>query len=165
VARLVKQGLELGPGAYIASPVRIDPGFPWLVRIGEDATLGPGVEVIVHDASTKRALGYSRLRTVTVQARAYVGARSILLPGVTVGEGAVVGAGSVVREDVPPGAVVYGNPAEVRGSVAEHLERHRRRMSSGRLLPADGWTIDGGITPQAKAEMKALLATGPVYIE
>ncbi len=161
----MRRGLELGAGAYIAAPVRIDPGFPWLVSIGEGVTLGPGVEVIVHDASTKRALGYTRVRAVRIEAGAYIGARSIILPGVTVGAHAVVGAGSVVRRDVPPGSVVYGNPAEVQGSVKDLLDRHRERMDSGTLLPAAGWTIEGGITPQQKEQMKALLADGPVYVE
>ena len=165
VERLVQQGLELGAGAFIAKPVRIDPGFPWLVQIGEEATLGPGVEIIVHDASTKRTLGYSRLGPVSIGARAYIGARAVILPGTTVGKGAVVGAGSVVRGDVPANSVVYGNPAELRGSVAEHLEHHRLRMASATLLPAAGWTIPGGITRQRKQDMRALLAQGSVYIQ
>lgn len=163
--RLVAQGLELGTGAYIAKPILIDPGFPWLVRIGAEASLGPGVEIIVHDASTKRTLGYSRLRPVSIGAGAYVGSRAILLPGTTVGDGAVVGAGSVVRGDVPANAIAYGNPAEIKGTVTDHLERHRAWMASGTRLPAAGWTIPGGITAERMREMQAMLAEGPVYIE
>jgi maltose O-acetyltransferase len=45
----------------------------------------------------------------------WIGGGAIVLPGVTVGDDAVIGAGSVVTRDVPPGAVVVGNPAKVRG--------------------------------------------------
>lgn len=165
VNRLIVQGLELGAGAFVARTVRIDPGFPWLVRIGEGATLGPGVEIIVHDASTKRSLGYSRLGLVSIGAGAYIGARAVILPGATVGDGAVVGAGSVVRGNVPANSVVYGNPAELKGSVTDFLERHRLRMASATLLPAAGWTASTGPTPERMREMRALLANGPVYIE
>ncbi len=54
---------------------------------------------------------------VTIRDKAWVGARSILLKGVTVGEGAVVGAGSVVTRDVPDWTVVAGNPARVIRAV------------------------------------------------
>ncbi len=54
-----------------------------------------------------------------VRRLARIGANSTILPGVTIGEGALVGAGSVVVHDVPPGAVVAGNPAVVIKQVAE----------------------------------------------
>src|ERR1022692_3366992 len=43
----------------------------------------------------------------------WIGARAIILPGVTVGSGSIIGAGAVVSKDVPPGAVVVGNPARI----------------------------------------------------
>lgn len=52
-------------------------------------------------------------RPVRVESGAYLGAGSVVGPGVTVGAGAYVGEGAVVLADVPPGAVVFGNPAEV----------------------------------------------------
>jgi acetyltransferase-like isoleucine patch superfamily enzyme len=54
-----------------------------------------------------------------IRRRAKLGANSTLLPGVEIGENALVGAGSVVVKDVPPGAVVAGNPARVIGQVAD----------------------------------------------
>ena len=50
---------------------------------------------------------------ITIEDDAFIGARSIILKGVTIGKGAVVGAGSVVSKDVPPFAVVCGNPAKI----------------------------------------------------
>jgi len=55
---------------------------------------------------------------ITIGPRAFIGARAFILPGVTVGEGAVVGACSVVTRDVPAGAVVAGNPARPTRAAA-----------------------------------------------
>jgi len=88
------------------------------------------VRVLAHDASMKRRLGRTRVAPVAIGRRVYIGADAIVLPGVTIGDDAVVGAGSVVTHDVPPGAVVAGNPARRISSVAEHLERHRVRMAA-----------------------------------
>jgi acyl-[acyl carrier protein]--UDP-N-acetylglucosamine O-acyltransferase len=55
----------------------------------------------------------SRPEPVHIADGAYLGACSIVLPGVTIGERAYIGEGAVVTRDVPPGAVVYGNPARV----------------------------------------------------
>jgi acetyltransferase-like isoleucine patch superfamily enzyme len=55
----------------------------------------------------------------TIKKGAKIGANSTLLPGVVIGENALVGAGSVVVDDVPPGAVVVGNPARVIRQISE----------------------------------------------
>jgi acetyltransferase-like isoleucine patch superfamily enzyme len=55
----------------------------------------------------------------TIRKGAKIGANSTILPGVVVGENALVGAGSVVVRDVPDGAVVVGNPARVIGQIAD----------------------------------------------
>ena len=51
--------------------------------------------------------------------RASIGSGSVLLPGITIGEGALVGAGSVVTRDVPPYTIVCGNPAKICGNIKE----------------------------------------------
>lgn len=56
---------------------------------------------------------------ITIKKNAFIGARCIILKGVTIGEGAVVGAGSVVSKDVPPYTVVCGNPAKIVKTLNE----------------------------------------------
>lgn len=57
---------------------------------------------------------------VVIENDAWIGCMSIILKGVTIGEGAVVGAGSVVTKDVPPYTVVGGNPAKIIKEISEH---------------------------------------------
>lgn len=61
---------------------------------------------------------------VVIEDWAYVGAESLILPGVTIGEGALVAAGSVVTKSVPDNMVVAGNPAKVICSIKEYLEKN-----------------------------------------
>lgn len=56
---------------------------------------------------------------VTIGDKVFIGARAIILRGVTIGNGAVIGAGAVVAKDVPPMAIVAGNPAKVIGNVLD----------------------------------------------
>jgi maltose O-acetyltransferase len=135
---LLKRGLRLGRDVYLGPGTTIDPDFCFLVEIGDEATIAPGVRILAHDASTKRHCGYSRVGRVSIGRRCFVGAGSILLPGVTVGDDAIVGAGSVVRKDVPAGVMVTGNPAVLVGKTEDYVARHRelleRRPRFGREL-------------------------------
>ena len=87
-----------------------------VVTIGDSAALGHEVMIL----TTSHQLGPRAYRAghtfngpVTIEEGAWIGARSVLLPGVTVGAGAVVMAGSVVNKDVAPNTLVAGVPAEV----------------------------------------------------
>jgi len=82
------------------------------VTLGYDATLAPGI--VIRDSDMHAVDGGTVQRgAVEIGSGAWIGGRSIVLKGVTVGKNAVVGAGSVVTDDVPPETVVAGNPAEV----------------------------------------------------
>lgn len=90
------------------------------VRIGHSCFFGPGVHVYAAthplDAAL-RASGPEFGKAVRIGDRVWIGGRAVILPGVTIGDDAVIGAGSVVTRDVPRGAVVAGNPARVIRSV------------------------------------------------
>jgi acetyltransferase-like isoleucine patch superfamily enzyme len=97
---------------------------PYLVTVGDDVTISHEVDFITHDGGLRVVRdehpGAFHYGPITVEDGAFIGAHAVLLPGVTIGAGAVVGAGSVVTRDVPPRSVVAGVPAKVVKSVEEY---------------------------------------------
>ncbi|MEQ9261024.1 MAG: sugar O-acetyltransferase [Roseovarius sp.] len=84
------------------------------ITIGEGTLLGPGVQIYCpnhHKDRAQRRAGLERARPVSLGRDVWIGGGAILLPGVHIGDGAIVGAGSVVAHDVPEGGLVAGNPA------------------------------------------------------
>lgn len=80
--------------------------------IEDDVFLAPGV-MVANDPHPGCPLANGCMRGPTIKRGAQIGVNATLLPFVTIGEGALIGAGSVVTKDVPPHALVYGNPARV----------------------------------------------------
>lgn len=82
------------------------------ITIDDDAQIAANVQLISnnHDLENRMII---TCKPVHICRRAWIGAGSTILPGVTVGENSVVGAGSVVTKDVPPDTIVAGNPARV----------------------------------------------------
>ncbi|MCE2563791.1 sugar O-acetyltransferase [Komagataeibacter sp. FNDCF1] len=84
------------------------------VRIGDGTQIGPGVQILAANHPRDPALRQKMLesgRPVTIGRNVWIGGGAILLPGITVGDHAIIGAGSVVTRDVPSGVTVAGNPA------------------------------------------------------
>ncbi len=95
---------------------------PAEVTVGDHTMFGPGVQVYTatHPLSAaERRAGREGARPVRIGSDVWVGGGAIILPGVTVGDGAVIGAGSVVTKDVPAGALAAGNPARVIRELTE----------------------------------------------
>ena len=88
------------------------------LEIGNNVIVGPYVQIYTanHNYENAEFLPYDEkaiLKPVRIEDHVWIGGNVVIVPGVTIGEGAVVGAGSVVTKDVPPLAVVGGNPAEI----------------------------------------------------
>jgi maltose O-acetyltransferase len=86
------------------------------IRIGNHVMIGPYVQIYTpaHELqAAPRIAGWEVAKPITIADNVWIGGNAILLPGVTVSENAVVGAGAVVSRDVPPNTVVAGNPARV----------------------------------------------------
>jgi len=107
-------------GNRIGSRVRIHSGcFLEMVTIEDDVFVGPHA-VFTDDPHPMNCPRYRECKGGAIVRRlARIGANATILPGVVIGENALVGAGSVVVDDVPAGAVVVGSPARVIKSVAE----------------------------------------------
>lgn len=113
------EGLELSEGVQIAFRVGIfTHGSERSVRLlGRD---------FVHLPSSKR-IGYTR-GPVRIGEYSYLGSGSVVLPGICIGKGCLIGAGTVVTRDVPDYAIVTGVPGEVRGNTFD-LDRNLIEMN------------------------------------
>lgn len=86
------------------------------MRVGDDVFIGPNA-TFANDKYPRSKQYPAEFLPVVIGRGASIGAHATVLGGVTIGEGAMVGAGAVVTRDVPPGALVYGNPARPAGSA------------------------------------------------
>lgn len=111
----ISKRLSIAEGAVI-SP-RCIFGLDNTISIGRNVAIGPGVTLTT--ATHSIGFGSQRMnrvvdsKPIVIEDGAWIGLQSIVLAGVTIGHGAVVSAGSVVTQDVPPDALVQGNPAVV----------------------------------------------------
>jgi acetyltransferase-like isoleucine patch superfamily enzyme len=100
-------GMDIHKTAFFSLKVHLDRTHPRGIHIGPDSYVAFDVVVLSHDMT--RGL-YADTR---IGERCFIGARSVLLPGIAIGDGSIVAAGSVVTRDVPPGSIVAGNPARI----------------------------------------------------
>ena len=108
-------GLRIGHRSQLGHNARIDQH----VTIGDDVVMGPDVVIMTnHHAFENLDMpinqqGKLSIKPVVIGNDVWIGTRAIIMPGVYIGDQAVVGAGSVVTRDVPMKAIVGGNPARV----------------------------------------------------
>ncbi|MGA7194805.1 MAG: acyltransferase [Anaerolineales bacterium] len=118
----IQKGARIGKRVKVSSHSFICEG----VTIEDEVFIGHGV-MFINDKYPRATTGDGQLQTdadwvctpTLIKRRASIGSNVTILCGVTVGEGAIVGAGSVVTHDVPPGNVVAGNPAHVIRIIEE----------------------------------------------
>lgn len=110
----------LGRNTVINHGTLID-GRRHAVRIGANVSIGPEASVLTLGHDPQSPLFADHGGEVVIGDRAWIAYRAVVLPGVTIGEGAVVGAGCVVTADVPPFAIVAGNPARIVGQRNREL--------------------------------------------
>jgi maltose O-acetyltransferase len=108
-------GVAIGARSVINFGSLLD-GRRFPIKIGADVSIGPEAAILTLGHDPRSPEFADRGGPVTIGDRAWIGFRAIVLPGVSIGEGAVVGAGAVVTRDVPPFTIVAGNPARPIGS-------------------------------------------------
>jgi acetyltransferase-like isoleucine patch superfamily enzyme len=110
-----QRGVKIGKGVHWGTNVVIDNTFPNFVVIEDDVSVSGNDYFLAH---TKPLAYHSRctksfVAPIIVRKYAWIAVNVTILPGVEIGEGSIVSAGSVVNKDVPPFTVVQGNPAKV----------------------------------------------------
>lgn len=100
-------GMDIHPTARLSMSVKLDKTHPKGMHIGRETYVAFDAAILSHDMI--RAI----MTDTYIGARCFIGARSIIMPGVRIGDNCIVAAGAVVTRDVPPGSVVAGNPARI----------------------------------------------------
>lgn len=120
-----KMGCKVGKECFIGDYVRVDLGHADMITLEDHVSIAAGVRLLCHqrDFSDYKVgddymdLGYI-VKPIVLKKGCLVGMESFVMPGVTIGEGAVVGAGSLVTKDVPAWSVATGRPAKVVKEIA-----------------------------------------------
>lgn len=115
-----KMGCHVGKGCFIGDNVRIDTGHADMITLEDGVSIAGGTRLLCHQRDFKEyyvgsdynTLGYI-IKPIILKKGCLIGMESFVLPGVTVGEGAIVGAGSLVTKDIPAWTVATGRPAKV----------------------------------------------------
>lgn len=162
--QLKERGLKYGSNFQMSCECIIDPSFCHLIEIGDNVTLAPRVHILAHDASTKNFLNYTKIATVIIENNVFVGAGSIILPGVHIGKNCIIGAGSVISKNIPENSVVVGNPCRIISKTEQYLTKEKENMKKYHIFDETytSWSKDGkkkSVSEEKKVEMKKKLKT------
>ncbi len=123
---LKRLGCHVGKDVFVGDHVRVDTGHANLIYVGDHAHLTGGCRLLCHQRDLKNyrkgddaaKLPY-KLGEIHVGKGVMVGMETLIMPGVTIGDGAIVGAYSLVTKDIPAWTIATGRPAKVVKEIAE----------------------------------------------
>ena len=139
-----KMGCHVGEGCFIGDHVRIDQGHADMITLEDSVSVASGTRLLCHQRDFSdycvgddyMKLGYV-VKPIVLKKGCLIGMESFVMPGVTVGEGAIVGAGSLVTKDIPAWTVAAGRPARVIKNIPQRVETE---------------TVDGGGKSELRVE-------------
>lgn len=120
-----------GGHGFIHPSVAFDGNDFSLISIGKNTTISADVVFLTHDYSISKGLqmiGSTEsgrfLKPISIGKNCFVGMRTMILPGTTIGDNVIIGSAAVVKGNIPDGVIVVGNPAKIIGNTKEWAERH-----------------------------------------
>ena len=127
---LKKIGCHVGKGCFVGDNVRIDTGHSDMITLEDSVSIAGGTRLLCHQrdftdyfvGSDYMKLGYI-IKPIVLKKGCLIGMESFVMPGVTVGEGAIVGAGSLVTRDIPAWTIATGRPAKVVKEIPRREEK------------------------------------------
>jgi len=162
--KLISMGMKVGRNFSRLNGVILDPSHCWLIEIGNNVTIAPRVHILCHDASTKQFLNYTKIGRVTIGDNVFIGAESVVLPGVTIGSNVIIGANSTVTHDIPDNSVAVSSPARVICTLEDYLEKERKRMETAPCY-GEEYTLRKGVSMDMRMRQKRELDGKIGYID
>jgi acetyltransferase-like isoleucine patch superfamily enzyme len=151
-----RQGAVIGNGTRLL--VRQLSAEPFLIEIGDNTLVSFDVLFLTHDGghwvTEAEFPTANRFGRIKVGSRVFIGARAILMPGVTIGDNVVIGAGSIVTKDLPSGVVAAGVPTR----VLSRIEDYNAKVKAESLpLPPEFFPLGGCDRAVLRRELERLL--------
>lgn len=162
--KLVRMGMKVGRNFGRLNGVILDPSHCWLIEIGDNVTIAPRVHILCHDASTKSFLGYTKIGRVNIGDNVFIGAESVILPGVNIGNNVIIGANSTVVHHIPDNTVVAGSPAKIICTLEEYLDKEKKRMRNSPCY-GEEYTLRKNVSMAKKLKQKKELKDKIGYID
>jgi acetyltransferase-like isoleucine patch superfamily enzyme len=116
--------MKVGEKTAFALMVMPDTMFPEKITVGNNSVIGYNTTILAHEY----LINEYRLGEVIIGDEVLIGANSTILPGVTIGDGAIVSAGTLVHKDVPAGSFVGGNPMQLIYTQEEMKNREQQNI-------------------------------------
>ena len=131
---LRSEGVAIGKNCVINKDVNFGTE-PYLITIGDNVRVTTGVKLITHDGGlwVPRRLGLvderaDRFGRIIIGSNVNIGWNVLIMPGVTIGDNCIIGAGAVVTKDIPPNTVAVGVPARILETIDEYAEKNKQRL-------------------------------------
>jgi maltose O-acetyltransferase len=121
IAEFRQLGVRIGDNVALWN-VSVDPIYPELITIGNNVTITNTV-ILTHDDSPVLCVHKRRVAPVNIGSNVFIGWNSLLMPGVTIGDNTIIGAGSVVTKNIPAGSIAVGIPAKIIKTYEEYANR------------------------------------------
>lgn len=148
----VKNGMKVGKNCSGLLGCTIDYTHSWLIEIGNDVVFAPQVYLLAHDTSTKKSLGYTRIGKLKIEDNCFIGARCLIMPGVTIGKNSIIGSGSIVTKSIPENVVAAGNPAKIICTLQEYEAKCKEKFQNSPVFEKE-YTMYYNISDAMKQEM------------
>lgn len=141
VPLLRKNGVKIiGVPRYIGANVKFDDFDK--IQLGNRVVISDECILLTHDYSITTALiaidespksDIALIRGITIDDNVFIGKRSIIMPNTKIGKNVIIGAGSVVRGDIPDNSIVMGNPCSVIGNIKEQANKWKKYLETDKI--------------------------------